>query len=217
MRLRFGLLGAGRIGKVHAGAVAATAGAKLVAVADAVPEAAEAIAKSCRRRGAHRRRDHGRQGHRRGPHLHADRHARRPDRAGRPRRQGDLLREADRPLASSASGAASRSCGRDRPPLMIGFNRRFDPQLHGSARRASTPARSARSRWCRSPRAIPAPPPVDYIARSGGIFRDMTIHDFDMARFLLGEEPVAVFAAGLGAGRPGDRRGRRHRQRLASC
>ncbi|EFG4742200.1 inositol 2-dehydrogenase, partial [Escherichia coli] len=42
----------------------------------------------------------------------------------------------------------------------------------------------------------PGPPPVDYIKRSGGIFRDMTIHDFDMARFLLGEEPVKVSAYG---------------------
>ncbi|RVM67462.1 Gfo/Idh/MocA family protein, partial [Sinorhizobium meliloti] len=40
----------------------------------------------------------------------------------------------------------------------------------------------------------PGAPPVDYIKRSGGIFRDMTIHDFDMARFLLGEEPVSVTA-----------------------
>jgi len=42
----------------------------------------------------------------------------------------------------------------------------------------------------------PGPPPYDYISRSGGIFRDMTIHDFDMARFLLGAEPVAVTAHG---------------------
>jgi myo-inositol 2-dehydrogenase/D-chiro-inositol 1-dehydrogenase len=42
----------------------------------------------------------------------------------------------------------------------------------------------------------PGPPPLEYMARSGGLFRDMTIHDFDMARFLLGEEPVAVTAVG---------------------
>ena len=42
----------------------------------------------------------------------------------------------------------------------------------------------------------PAPPPISYIARSGGLFRDMMIHDFDMARFLLGEEPVAISAMG---------------------
>ena len=42
----------------------------------------------------------------------------------------------------------------------------------------------------------PGPPPISYIARSGGLFRDMMIHDFDMARFLLGEEPVAISAMG---------------------
>jgi myo-inositol 2-dehydrogenase/D-chiro-inositol 1-dehydrogenase len=42
----------------------------------------------------------------------------------------------------------------------------------------------------------PSPPPVSYIKSSGGLFRDMMIHDFDMARFLLGEEVVQVFATG---------------------
>src|SRR5207253_11019895 len=41
----------------------------------------------------------------------------------------------------------------------------------------------------------PAPPPLAYVRVSGGLFRDMMIHDFDMARWLLGEEPVEVFAA----------------------
>ena len=40
----------------------------------------------------------------------------------------------------------------------------------------------------------PGSPPADYLTRSGGLFRDMTIQDFDMARFLLGEEPSAVMA-----------------------
>ena len=42
----------------------------------------------------------------------------------------------------------------------------------------------------------PSPPPVSYIKQSGGLFRDMMIHDLDMARFLLGEEPVELFATG---------------------
>ena len=42
----------------------------------------------------------------------------------------------------------------------------------------------------------PAPPPAEYIANSGGLFKDMMIHDFDMGRWLLGEEPVEVFASG---------------------
>src|SRR5690606_11146701 len=55
----------------------------------------------------------------------------------------------------------------------------------------------------------PAPRPVAYIAVSGGLFKDMAIHDFDMARWLLGEEPVEVFARGSclvdpGIGRAGD-------------
>src|SRR5207249_12112707 len=40
----------------------------------------------------------------------------------------------------------------------------------------------------------PAPPPLGYVRLSGGLFRDVMIHDFDMARWLLGEEPVEVFA-----------------------
>ena len=74
-------------------------------------------------------------------------------------------------------------------------------------------APSARSRWSPSSRAIPAPPPISYIERSGGLYRDMMIHDFDLARFLLGEEPVEVHAIGSVAGRPGDRQGRRRRHR----
>ena len=52
------------------------------------------------------------------------------------------------------------------------------------------------SSWSRILSRDPAPPPVSYIERSGGLFRDMMIHDFDMARFLLGEEPVEVYALG---------------------
>ena len=63
----------------------------------------------------------------------------------------------------------------------------------------------------------PGAPPVDYIRRSGGIFRDMTIHDFDMARWLLGEEPVAVSAHAAVLIDPaiGDGRRLRQRQRAA--
>jgi len=41
----------------------------------------------------------------------------------------------------------------------------------------------------------PAPPPIEYVRRSGGLFRNMMIHDFDMARWLLRDEPVEVFGA----------------------
>jgi myo-inositol 2-dehydrogenase/D-chiro-inositol 1-dehydrogenase len=77
--------------------------------------------------------------------------------------------------------------------LAVGFNRRFDTSfaalkqdidagLIGDVETVTLTSRD------------PAPPPVEYIARSGGLFRDMMIHDFDMARWLLGEEPVEVYA-----------------------
>ena len=80
-------------------------------------------------------------------------------------------------------------------PLMIGFNRRFDPNFAASAA-ASPTARSARSSSSPSCPAIPARRRSTYISDSGGLFRDMMIHDFDMARFLLGDEPVEVHAVG---------------------
>ena len=78
-------------------------------------------------------------------------------------------------------------------PLFIGFNRRFDPQF----RRVKTDARAGRIGKPESLLIIsrdPSPPPAEYVRVSGGMFRDMTIHDFDMARFIMGEEPVSVYA-----------------------
>ncbi|WP_165645042.1 inositol 2-dehydrogenase, partial [Oharaeibacter diazotrophicus] len=79
-------------------------------------------------------------------------------------------------------------------PLMVGFNRRFDPNFMEVKRRIEAGAIGKVEMVAITSRD-PGPPPVEYIARSGGLFRDMTIHDFDMARWLLGEEPVSVFAA----------------------
>ena len=80
-------------------------------------------------------------------------------------------------------------------PLMIGFNRRFDPNFAALRERLGAGVVGAVEMVTILSRD-PAPPPVSYIARSGGLFRDMMIHDFDMARFLLGEPIVRVYAAG---------------------
>jgi len=78
--------------------------------------------------------------------------------------------------------------------LMIGFNRRFDP--HFVAVRAAIDAGEiGKVEQVNITSRDPGLPPFEYIKVSGGIFRDMTIHDFDMARFLLGEEIVTVQAA----------------------
>ncbi|MCE2522438.1 MAG: inositol 2-dehydrogenase [Rhodobacteraceae bacterium] len=78
-------------------------------------------------------------------------------------------------------------------PVQIGFNRRFDPG-HRACRNALLAGEVGELRQLIIISRDPAMPPSEYCAVSGGIFRDMTIHDFDMARFILGEEPVEVVA-----------------------
>jgi myo-inositol 2-dehydrogenase / D-chiro-inositol 1-dehydrogenase len=80
-------------------------------------------------------------------------------------------------------------------PFQIGFNRRFDP-AHSSVREAVAAGRVGEPQLVRITSRDPAPPPMEYVRRSGGIFLDMTIHDFDMARYLTGSEVVEVFARG---------------------
>jgi len=79
--------------------------------------------------------------------------------------------------------------------LMVGFNRRFDPNFSALRKRVAEGAIGALEIVSITSRD-PGPPPISYIERSGGLFRDMMIHDFDLARFILGEEPVAVSAMG---------------------
>jgi myo-inositol 2-dehydrogenase/D-chiro-inositol 1-dehydrogenase len=78
-------------------------------------------------------------------------------------------------------------------PLMMGFNRRFDPSF-AALHQALREGRIGRVELVQITSRDPAPPPIEYVKVSGGLFRDMMIHDFDMARWLLGEEPVEVFA-----------------------
>lgn len=80
-------------------------------------------------------------------------------------------------------------------PFMVGFNRRFDPSF--ATLKAELAAGSVgRVELVTITSKDPRPPPPEYLGRSGGLFRDMMIHDLDMARWLLGEEPVKVFATG---------------------
>ena len=80
-------------------------------------------------------------------------------------------------------------------PLFVGFNRRYDPQFRkvremlsaGSIGKAESLIIISRD---------PSPPPAEYVKVSGGMFRDMTIHDFDMARYIMGEDPISIFAQG---------------------
>ncbi|BCH23199.1 inositol 2-dehydrogenase [Mesorhizobium sp. L-8-10] len=192
MTVRFGLLGAGRIGKVHARAVAADRDAKLVAVADAFEAPAKELASAY---GADVRSIEAIE---KAPDIDAviictptDTHAdliERFARAGKAvfcEKPIDLdLKRVERCLAVVEKAGAT---------LMVGFNRRFDPHF-AAVRKAIDDGAIGDVEMVSITSRDPGPPPHDYITRSGGIFRDMTIHDFDMARFLLGEEPVAVTA-----------------------
>ncbi|MBB6469124.1 myo-inositol 2-dehydrogenase/D-chiro-inositol 1-dehydrogenase [Aminobacter lissarensis] len=80
-------------------------------------------------------------------------------------------------------------------PIMIGFVRRFDAG-HSAVRHAIENNTIGDLHQVIVTSRDPGMAPDAYIEASGGIFRDMTIHDFDMARFMLGEEPVEVFATG---------------------
>jgi myo-inositol 2-dehydrogenase/D-chiro-inositol 1-dehydrogenase len=82
-----------------------------------------------------------------------------------------------------------------RVPMFVGFNRRFDPSFSALRQRISAGDIGAVEQVIITSRD-PGLPPVAYLKISGGQFRDMTIHDFDMARWLLGEEPAEIFAYG---------------------
>ena len=192
MNLRIGLLGAGRIGKVHAAAVATTPGASLVAVADALPAAAKAVADSV--------------GARVGTiesiiaddgvdavliTTPTDMHADLIEAAARAGKK--IFCEKPIDLDVARVRACLKTVEKTGALLMVGFNRRFDPNFAEVKRQIAAGA-IGKVEMVQITSRDPGPPPIDYIKRSGGLFRDMTIHDFDMARFLLGEEPVSVSA-----------------------
>jgi myo-inositol 2-dehydrogenase/D-chiro-inositol 1-dehydrogenase len=96
------------------------------------------------------------------------------------------LAEVDRALSEAERTAT---------PLMVGFNRRFDAS-HAAVRHAVASGALGPPHLARITSRDPGPPPLSYARTSGGIFLDMTIHDFDMARFVVGSEVVEVYAAG---------------------
>jgi myo-inositol 2-dehydrogenase/D-chiro-inositol 1-dehydrogenase len=192
MTVRFGLLGAGRIGKVHAKAVMGDANAKLVAVTDAMPAAAQAIADQygCDVRSM--------EAILAAADIDAviictptDTHADLIEafvKAGKA-----VFCEKPIDLSLDRVKACLSVVRAHKGTLMVGFNRRFDPHFQAVRAEIDKGTIGAVEMAVITSRD-PGAPPVEYIARSGGIFRDMTIHDFDMARFLLGEEVAEVSA-----------------------
>jgi myo-inositol 2-dehydrogenase/D-chiro-inositol 1-dehydrogenase len=111
------------------------------------------------------------------------------------RRGKAVLCEKPVDLDISKVDAAAAEVDKRGARVMVAFNRRFDPSA-AALKQAIQAGEVGELRQVIITSRDPAPPPLAYIATSGGIFRDMMIHDFDMARFLLGEEPVEVHAVG---------------------
>jgi myo-inositol 2-dehydrogenase / D-chiro-inositol 1-dehydrogenase len=192
MTVRFGLLGAGRIGKVHAKAVGSNADAKLVAVADAFEKPAKELATAW---GAEVR---SIDDILKAKYIDAvvictptDTHA---DLIERFAKAGKAI-FCEKPIDLDVKRVKKCLAVVDaaKATLMVGFNRRFDPHF-AAVRKAIDDGAIGTVEMVNITSRDPGAPSYDYIPRSGGIFRDMTIHDFDMARFLLGEEPVSVSA-----------------------
>ena len=192
--LKIGLLGCGRIGQVHARSIKLLEGAQIVAVADAVPDAAKSLAATT---GAEIR--------------DVDAILSAPDVdaviIGTPTDSHfDQLMGAatagkaifcEKPIDMSVDNirACMEAVTAAGVPFMAGFNRRFDPNFARLRARIKAGDIGAPELVTITSRD-PSPPPLSYIERSGGLFRDMMIHDFDMARFLMGEDFIRLHAVG---------------------
>jgi myo-inositol 2-dehydrogenase / D-chiro-inositol 1-dehydrogenase len=193
MLMRIGLLGAGRIGRIHARSAAAHKAATLAAVFDVDAKAAAAIAAET-----------GASVVGGIPAIIEDKTIDAVLICTPTDTHADLIEQAakagkaifcEKPVDLSA--ARVRGCLKvvadTKAKLMIGFNRRFDPSF-ATLHKRLVAGEVGKPEIVTILSRDPAAPPVSYIKRSGGLFRDMMIHDLDMARFLLGEEPVEVSA-----------------------
>ncbi|ABD54333.1 inositol 2-dehydrogenase [Jannaschia sp. CCS1] len=192
--LRIGLLGCGRIGQVHGRTIKALDNARVVAVADAVPAAASALASML---GADVRAaeevlsatdiDAVVIGTPTSIHFEQIRLAARGSKAIFCEKPVDMSVDNIRKLVDVTAEASV--------PFFTAFNRRFDPNFASLQTRLSAGEIGA-VELIQITSRDPSPPPIGYIKTSGGLFRDMMIHDFDMARFLMGEEFTTLSAVG---------------------
>lgn len=196
--VRFALFGCGRIGKMHAENIAANAAADLKVVYDVNTAAAAAVAATLRcgvaasLEEALARDDVDAVLIASSTDTHCDLIAA-SAKAGKA-----ILCEKPIDLSSERVDACWEEIAPLSPRIMIGFNRRFDPSF-AEMRRRIDDGEIGEPRQLIITSRDPEVPPVGYMKVAGGLLRDMTIHDFDLARFFLGEEPcrVSCFAGAL--------------------
>ncbi|MBR0827544.1 inositol 2-dehydrogenase [Bradyrhizobium manausense] len=192
--LKVGLLGAGRIGAVHAKAISSHPGSRLVAVSDVNADAASMLAAKY---GARASSNH---------EILDDVSIDAVLVATSTNTHSDLIEAATRAgkavlcekpvdLSLARARACLKAVGATGRPVMIGFNRRFDPNF-AALKAAADRGEIGKTELLSITSFDPAPPPIPYVKVSGGLFRDMMIHDFDMANFIMGELPKTVYASG---------------------
>ena len=192
--LEIAQFGAGRIGQIHAANIAAMKDVRLRYIVDLNADAARKLAARYRARVVAER--DALADREVGAVLIAsstDTHARLAIAAARAGKA--IFCEKPIDLSLSKVDSCLQEVEKAGVPMFVGFNRRFDPSFSALKARLDAGEIGAVEQVVISSRD-PGPPPLSYIKVSGGMFRDMTIHDFDMARWLLGEEPVEVFAMG---------------------
>ncbi|MFW8595270.1 inositol 2-dehydrogenase [Cribrihabitans neustonicus] len=191
--MKVALFGAGRIGKVHAASIKTDPRSQLVAVTDVMQDAAEALA-----------REHG-IAVRSPEEILADASIDAILIASSTNTHAELIEAGvkagkaifcEKPIDLSLERALQirrTAAGHDKP-MMMGFNRRFDPNF-AALKAALDAGEVGKGELLAITSYDPAPPPVSYIKVSGGLYRDMMIHDFDMCAFLFGM-PQSVMAHG---------------------
>ncbi|MGE5551851.1 MAG: inositol 2-dehydrogenase [Bacteroidota bacterium] len=196
-KVKLGVIGAGRIGRIHASNLKSQVrGSDVIAVSDVVPEAARSLAAELAIpvwETDHRRLLENKD-------LDAvvicsstDTHAQiiaESAEAGK-----DIFCEKPIALEMERIDRALAAVAKAGVKLMVGFNRRFDPGFH-KAKELVAAGGIGTPHLVRISSRDPQPPPPEYVRVSGGMFLDMTIHDFDMARYLLGQEVTELMATG---------------------
>ncbi len=194
MTIRFAVLGCGRIGRMHAEMLARRIeGTSVAAVFDVVADAAESVAADLGCRVATSLEDALVDVDAVAICTSTDTHVEAIVAAA----EAGLAIFCEKPISLSLSDvdrglAAVDSAG---VKLQIGFNRRYDPS-HRAVADAVARGAVGDVHVCKVTSRDPGPPPIAYIKVSGGMFNDMTIHDFDMARYVTGSEVVEVYARG---------------------
>lgn len=193
MNYKFALIGAGRIGQVHARAISQLPNANLICVADSSETAAHMVAEQFD-----------------AAQALVDDIAKNPDIDAvlictPTESHADLVELfsnagkavfCEKPIDLNLDRvvACLQTISRNQTPFMVGFNQRFDPSFSALKERvAAGEIGSIESIHIVS--RDPAPPPIEYLEKSGGIFKDMTIHDFDMCRHLLGSDEIETVSA----------------------